>query len=92
MKIYIRMFGRFKHQFWETKCLDFPEPVSPLHALKEAISLNLGGYTAFFDEKDRIRNHIVLMVNKKRIQHADAGSILLKDSDELAVLPPVAGG
>ncbi len=86
------MFGRFRHQFWETKDLEFPDTVTPLNVLKAVAGTNPGGQEALFDDRDRIRNHIVLMVNRKRIREADIGSILLQESDELAVLPPVAGG
>ncbi len=92
MKISVRMFGRFRHQFWETKDLEFPAVVTPLGVLKEVAATNPDGSAALFDDKERIRNHIVLMVNRKRIREADIVSMHLQDSDELAVLPPVAGG
>jgi molybdopterin converting factor small subunit len=92
MKIYIRMFGRFKHQLWERKEVEVKEGVTPVEVLRKMITVHSEGYSAIFDEQDRIRNHIILMINQKRISHANSASVLLKEADELAVLPPVAGG
>jgi molybdopterin converting factor small subunit len=92
MKIYIRMFGRFKHQIWERKEVDVKEGVTPMEVLRGMIAVHSAGYSAIFDDQDQIRNHIILMINQKRISHANSVSVLLKEADEIAVLPPVAGG
>ncbi len=92
MKIQVRMFGRFRHQFGDRREVSLPEATTPMAALKDALAASPDSYTAIFDEKDQIRKHIILMVNQKRIAHADTATIPLHDGDELAVLPPVAGG
>jgi molybdopterin converting factor small subunit len=86
------MFGRFRQQFWDRKEVDVHDDVTPSDVLQETIPLHSEGYSAIFDEQDQIRNHIILMVNKKRITHADTETVLLCEADEIAVLPPVAGG
>ncbi len=92
MKIHVRMFGRFKHQFGDWREVEVSDSATPLDVLKEVVATNPEGYLAIFDDQDRIRNHIILMVNRKRIFPADYISLLLDDTDELALLPPVAGG
>ncbi|OPX70748.1 MAG: ThiS family protein [Methanoregulaceae archaeon PtaB.Bin108] len=92
MKITVRMFGRFKQQFWDRKEVSVSEGATVMVALEEVISAFQEGRTTLFDDKGQVRNHIILMVNQKRISHAECGSVVLHDGDELAVLPPVAGG
>lgn len=92
MKIHVRMFGRFKHPFGDWREVDVPEGNTPLDVLKEVVATNPEGYMAIFDDQNRIRNHIILMVNRKRISLADCSAVILHDTDELALLPPVAGG
>lgn len=92
MKITVRMFGRFKQQFWDRKEVSVSEGATVMVVLKEVISVVPEGRATLFDEKGQVRNHIILMVNQKRISHADCSSLALHDGDELAVLPPVAGG
>jgi len=81
MKITVRMFGRFKQQFWDRKELSVPDGVSVLAALKDTIGAVPDGAMTFFDENGQVRNHIILMVNQKRISHADCGSVALHDGD-----------
>lgn len=92
MKIYIRMFGRFRQQFGEEREIEMADPITPLDALKMIGATSPDAYSALFDDHDDIRRHIVLMVNKKRISHGDCNVLLLGDADKLGVLPPVAGG
>ena len=92
MKIQVRMFGRFKQQFGDLREVEVPDGVTPLYVLKEVVATNSENYTAIFDDQDRIRNHLILMVNRKRIPPSDYLSLFLHDTDEVALLPPVAGG
>jgi molybdopterin converting factor small subunit len=92
MKIQVRMFGRFKQQFGDLREVEVPDGGTPLDVIKEVVATNSEEYRAIFDDQDRIRNHLVLMVNRKRISPSDYISIYLHDTDEVALLPPVAGG
>ena len=92
MNIYVRMFGRFRQQFWDRKEVSVTEGVSVLVAVKEVIDALPDGGITLFDDKGNVRSHIILMVNQKRIAHADCNTTILHEGDELAVLPPVAGG
>lgn len=92
MNITVKMFGRFRQQFWDQKEIPLYEGVSVLGTVKEISGIIPDGATMLFDDKGNIRNHIILMVNQKRIAHADCSTTVLHDGDELAVLPPVAGG
>lgn len=92
MKIQVRMFGRFKQLFGDGKEVQVPEGAHPLDALERIVARQSELYTAIYDDDGNIRNHIVLMVNRKRISPTEFSLITLQEDDELAVLPPVAGG
>ncbi len=47
---------------------------------------------AAFDESGMLRDYVLLMVNKKRIDPAMDLSRKLEEGDELAIFPPLAGG
>jgi molybdopterin converting factor small subunit len=92
MKIQLRMFGRFKQQFGDVREVEVPEGTTPMEVIKRVVATNSEDYVAIFDDQDRIRNHLILMVNRKRITPSDYISLYLHDTDELALLPPFAGG
>jgi sulfur-carrier protein len=92
MKIKVRMFGRFKQQFGEFRDVEVPDGTTPLDVVKEVVAKNAEEYRAIFDDQDRIRNHLILLVNRKRISPSDSVSLSLQTTDEVALLPPVAGG
>ena len=60
--------------------------------VKEVASRNQDGYQAIFDDQGVFREFVILMQNGKRIETSAAGTTLVKDGDEIAVFPPVAGG
>ena len=47
---------------------------------------------AAFDDTGALRDYVLLMVNKKRIDPTQDLSRPLQEGDELAVFPPLAGG
>ena len=47
---------------------------------------------AAFDESGALRDYVLLMINRKRIDPGQDLSRPLHEGDELAVFPPLAGG
>jgi len=92
MKIRVRMFGRFKQLFGDGKEVQVPDGINPRDALGSVVARESQLYSAIFDDDGKVRNYIVLMVNRKRISPAKFSQFALQEDDELAVLPPVAGG
>jgi molybdopterin synthase sulfur carrier subunit len=48
--------------------------------------------SALFDESGRVREYVILMKNRKDIDSFEGLETTLSDGDEVAILPPVAGG
>ncbi|NMB84719.1 MAG: MoaD family protein [Methanothrix sp.] len=48
--------------------------------------------SAIFDNSNQIREYVILMKNKKNIESVSGLETKLSDGDEVAILPPVAGG
>ena len=47
---------------------------------------------AAFDESGELRDYVLLMINRKRIDPRQDLSRQLQEGDELAIFPPLAGG
>lgn len=47
---------------------------------------------AAFDDTGALRDYVLLMINRKRIDPSQELSRQLQDGDELAIFPPLAGG
>ncbi len=92
MKIQVRMFGKFKQLFGDGKEVEVSAGITPLDALERVVARESPLYSQIFDDGGKIRSYIVLMVNRKRISPAKFSLASLNEGDELAVLPPVAGG
>ncbi|MDT8358206.1 MAG: MoaD/ThiS family protein [Methanomicrobiaceae archaeon] len=92
MKISLRMFGQFRHQFGGERELEVSPGMTPREVLEVLVEGSADGRFALFDEEGQIRSHIMLMVNRERIAREAHGTVILHEADELAVLPPVAGG
>ena len=48
--------------------------------------------SALFDESGKVREYVILMKNRKDIDSFEGLETTLSDGDEVAILPPVAGG
>ena len=92
MRIRVRFFARFRELLGTDIEPGIPEGTTFQDAIKAVTVQSREGHDAIFDECGAFREFVILMRNGKRVEHADAASVVLKDGDEIAVFPPVAGG
>ncbi len=91
MRIKVLAFASFKEILGKETFLDLEEG-STIEDLLETLALgNSKLREAAFDESGNVKDYVLLMVNRKRLDHSNL-SISLKDGDEAAIFPPVAGG
>jgi len=48
--------------------------------------------SALFDESGNVREYVILMKNRKDIESIGGLKATLSEGDEVAILPPIAGG
>ncbi len=48
--------------------------------------------SATFDESGKVREYVILMKNRKDVDSLEGLETTLSEDDEVAILPPVAGG
>ncbi len=48
--------------------------------------------SALFDESGKVREYVILMKNRKDVDSLEGQKTTLSEGDEVAILPPVAGG
>jgi MoaD family protein len=48
--------------------------------------------SAIFDESGEVREHIIIMKNRKDVASIGGLQTALSEGDEVAILPPVSGG
>ena len=45
-----------------------------------------------FDEQGEVHDYLIIVHNRVRVEHHDLASTTLREGDEIAILPPLAGG
>ncbi len=92
MKVTVRAFARFREVIGEMNELDLPDGSGIPALVAELASRTDESRDLLFDDQGRIRDHIIFMVNRKRVSRGAFPAVVLADGDEVAVYPPVAGG
>jgi molybdopterin synthase sulfur carrier subunit len=92
MKIQVKTFARFRELFGGDFSLILPDGSTSGDAIEKIAALADGGEEALYDEERKIKPYIIVLINKKRLSGKDRATGLLTEGDELALLPPVAGG
>jgi molybdopterin synthase sulfur carrier subunit len=92
MKVRIKAFAQFRDAIGGDKNMEIPDG-SKLGALLEALKDGSEKARAILFEIDgSLKPYVILMINGKRVDRKAMTDILLRDGDEVALLPPVAGG
>ena len=61
-------------------------------AIRSLISVHPSLTPYIYDEQEQIRKHVRLYLGEDDIREKDGISTLLKDGDELSIIPAIAGG
>jgi molybdopterin synthase sulfur carrier subunit len=92
MFVTVRGFARFGELIGRERRVEVPSGTTLLGLLAILATVSPALDTELFDSNRRIRDYVILMRNRRRVENADAPAVELQDGDEVAVFPPVAGG
>jgi len=95
MKIKVRAFASFREILGKEIEMELKEGSTVRDLLEALASSSPKLKEAAFDDSGNLLDYVLLMINRKRIDPSDPEAYLkteLKDGDEVAIFPPVAGG
>jgi len=92
MNVRIKAFAQFRDAIGGDKIMEMPDG-SNLDKLLDALKDGSEKAKAMLFENDgSLKAYVILMINGKRVDRKAMTDTLLRDGDEIALLPPVAGG
>jgi sulfur-carrier protein len=92
MKIMIRTFARFREIFGDERTIDLPEGSTIATLLTMLGDECCEAGEALFSEDGGLKRYVILMRNRHRMRRDEIEALALSEGDEIAILPPVAGG
>ena len=92
MRIMVLAFASFREILGKERVLHLKESAPVKDLLDDLAAARPAFKEAAFDDTGALRDYVLLMVNKKRIDPTQDLSRPLQEGDELAVFPPLAGG
>ena len=92
MLVKVLAFAGFREILGKERELPLKESATVKELLAELAVANSRFKEAAFDESGALRDYVLLMINRKRIDSRQDLSRPLQEGDELAIFPPLAGG
>jgi molybdopterin synthase sulfur carrier subunit len=92
MIVRVRAFAQMREVFGGERSMDVPEGAAIGALLQMLGEESETAHRALFDGGGSLKKHVILMLNGKRVNHADVPALTLAGGDEVALFPPVAGG
>ena len=92
MIIQVRSFASFRDILGKELSVELKEGSTVKDLLDDLISTRQRLKSAVFDESGKVKEYVILMKNRKNIESLDGLDTELAEGDEVAILPPVAGG
>jgi molybdopterin synthase sulfur carrier subunit len=92
MIVHIRAFANFRDILGKDLNVEVKEGSTVKDLLDELILSRQKLKLAIFDESGKVREYVILMKNRKNIDNLAGLGTELSEGDEVAILPPVAGG
>lgn len=92
MIIHVRAFANFRDILGR----DFEVELADGSMVRELLDSLCASHpkmkSAVFDESGKVREYVILMKNRKDIESIGGLKTMLSEGDEVAILPPIAGG
>ncbi|MDF0589789.1 ubiquitin-like small modifier protein 1 [Candidatus Methanocrinis natronophilus] len=92
MLIHVRAFASFREILGKEKDMDVDGGSTVGDLLDILASSHQGLGPAVFEEDGRVREYVIILRNRERIDSLEGLATVLEEGDEVAILPPVAGG
>lgn len=92
MKINIRAFANFREILGRDLSVDLKDGSTIGDLLESLSSSRKQLRPAIFDESGQVREYVIIMKNRKDVSTLQGLETVLEEGDEVAILPPVAGG
>lgn len=92
MKVRVRAFAQFREIIGNDIIVELPEKADLYTLLRFLSKENSDVKDALFDPAGNLRKYVILMVNRRRVDHDRILGLNLAENDEIAIFPPVAGG
>jgi sulfur-carrier protein len=92
MLVKVRAFAGFREILGKERELNAKEGSTIADLLNELARYSPRFRESAFDNSGVLRDYVLLMWNKKRIDPCQDLSLEVHEGDELAIFPPVAGG
>jgi len=92
MRIMVLAFANFREILGKEREMQLNESATVKELLDELAAIRPAFRDAAFDDTGALRDYVLLMVNRKRIDPTQDLSRQLQEGDELAIFPPLAGG
>ena len=92
MIVQVRAFANFRAILGRDLNVNLKDG-STVKDLLDNLSASYHGFrSAVFDESGQIKEYVILMKNRKNIDSKSGLKMKLSEGDEVAILPPIAGG
>lgn len=92
MIVHVRAFASFRDILGNDLNVDLNEGSTVKDLLDNLSTSRQGLRSAIFDDSGNVREYVILMKNRKKIDYLSGLETALAEGDEVAILPPVAGG
>ncbi len=92
MIVHVRAFASFRDILGNDLNVDLDEGSTVKNLLDNLSASRQRLRSAIFDDSGNVREYVILMKNRKKIDYLSGLEAALAEGDEVAILPPVAGG
>jgi molybdopterin synthase sulfur carrier subunit len=92
MIVHIRAFANFRDILGKDLAVELVEGSTVKELLDSLCASHPRLKSAIFDESGKVQEYVILMKNRKDVDSFEGLKTTLSEGDEVAILPPVAGG